>query len=154
CNELVLVVRPGSAVKTFSDLAKAESVVVGAPEVPIGAYTAEILKKAAKRYGPEFERRVQEHIVSRELNVRQVLAKVTLGEADAGIVYRTDALAAKGKATAIVIPSDLNVTAEYPIAALKAAPQPALAKAWIDLVISAAGKKVLADFGFSACPKN
>ncbi len=97
-------------------------------------------------------------MVSRELNVRQVLAKVVLGEADAGIVYRSDALAAKGKgkvAIAVVeIPPELNVTAAYPIAALKAAPSPDLARAFIDLVRSPAGAAVLREAGFVPCPES
>ena len=91
-------------------------------------------------------------MVSRELNVRQVLAKVVLGEADAGIVYRSDAIAAKGKVAVVEIPPELNVTAAYPIAALKAAPHPDLARAFIDLVRSPAGATVLREAGFVPCP--
>ena len=153
CNQPVLVVRPGSRVKAFGDLPSVERLVIGAPDVPIGTYTEQILAAAGKQFGAAWANRVQARIVSRELNVRQVLAKVTLGEADAGIVYRTDATAAKGKAIAIAIPDALNVTAEYPIAALKAAPRADLAAAWIALVMSPAGQAVLAQHGFTACPK-
>ncbi len=73
---------------------------------------------------PTLTARVQAKIVSRELNVRQVLAKIVLGEADAGVVYRSDAIAAKGKVVMVEIPAELNVTAAYPIATLKAAPHP------------------------------
>jgi molybdate transport system substrate-binding protein len=156
CNEPVVVVRSGLAasLKTFADLPRAERIVVGAPEVPIGAYTVQIWQKAAAKLGAEFATRLQAKVVSRELNVRQVLAKVVLGEADAGIVYRSDAMAAKGKGTITVveIPPDLNVTAAYPIAALKAAPSPDLARAFIDLVRSPAGATVLREAGFVACP--
>ena len=104
CNEPVVIVRAGLAppLKTLADLPRVERIVVGAPEVPIGSYTLRVLDKAAGKLGADFPKRVQAKIVSRELNVRQVLAKVVLGEADAGIVYRSDALAAKGKADAIV----------------------------------------------------
>ena len=156
CNEPVIVIRSGLAtsLKTFADLPRAERIVVGAPEVPIGAYTAQIWQKAAAKLGADFATRLQAKVVSRELNVRQVLAKVVLGEADAGIVYRSDAIAAKGKGTIAVvdIPSDLNVTASYPIAALKAAPSPNLARAFIDLVRSPAGAAVLREAGFVPCP--
>ena len=77
--------------KTFADLPRADRIVVGAPEVPIGAYTVQIWQKAAAT-GADFAARLQAKVVSRELNVRQVLAKVVLGEADAGIVYRSDAI--------------------------------------------------------------
>ena len=153
CNQPVVVVRPGSGVKAFADLASVDRLVIGAPGVPIGTYTDQILAAAGKQLGGDWVKRVQARIVSRELNVRQVLAKVTLGEADAGIVYRTDAMAAKGKATAIAIPDAFNVTAEYPIAALKAAPRADLAAAWIALVTSPAGQALLAQHGFTACPK-
>ena len=95
---------------------------------------------------------MQAKVASRELNVRQVLAKVVLGEADAGVVYRSDALAAAGKIAVVGIPPELNVTAEYPIAALAAAPHPDLARRWIELVKSPAGAATLREAGFTACP--
>ena len=158
CQEPVVVVRSGLAasLKTFVDLPRAERIVVGAPEVPIGAYTVQIWQKAAAKLGTDFVARLQAKVVSRELNVRQVLAKVVLGEADAGIVYRSDAIAAKGKGketiAVVEIPQDLNVTAAYPIAALKAAPSPDLARAFIDLVRSPAGATALHEAGFVPCP--
>jgi molybdate transport system substrate-binding protein len=155
CNEPVVVVRAAlaSSIKSFSDLPRAERIVIGTPEVPIGAYTLQILQKAAARYGADFPQRVQAKVASRELNVRQVLAKVVLGEADAGVVYRSDAIAAQGKVRVLSIPPELNVIAEYPIAALKKAPSPGLARQWIDLVTSTAGQAALRDAGFLPCPK-
>ena len=155
CNEPVVVLRPALAatIKTFADLPRAERVVIGTPEVPIGAYTLQILQKSSgPKYGPDFAQRVQGKVASRELNVRQVLAKVVLGEADAGIVYRSDALAAAGKIQVLSIPPEVNVSAEYPIAILKGAPHPALARAWIDLLKSAAGLAALREAGFLPCP--
>ena len=154
CNEPVLVVRSGldGTVKTFADLPRVDRLVVGAPNVPIGAYTAEILKKAASWYGADFVARVDGRVVSRELNVRQVLAKVVLGEADAGIVYRSDAISAPpGKLQVVTIPAALNVKAEYPMAVLKRAPQPVLARQWLALVTSPAGAAALREAGFAAC---
>lgn len=154
CNEPVVVVRSGLAasLKTFVDLPRAERIVVGAPEVPIGAYTVQIWQKVAAKVGADFAARLQAKVVSHELNVRQVLAKVVLGEADAGIVYRSDAISAKGKVALVEIPQELNVTAAYPIAVLKAAPSPDLARAFIDLVHSPAGATVLREAGFVPCP--
>src|SRR5262249_25120079 len=90
-NTPVVIVPKGNPAKvgSFQELAKAKKIVIGVPEVPIGTYTLEILDKA----GADFKQKVLANVASRELNVRQVLAKVTLGEADAGIVYRTDAIA-------------------------------------------------------------
>ncbi len=75
--------------------------------------------------------------------MRQVLTKVALGEADAGIVYKTDALTMPDKVQIIEIPSQINVVAEYPIAALKAAPHPDLARAFVKLVLSKEGQRDL-----------
>jgi molybdate transport system substrate-binding protein len=154
CNEPVLVVRAGlaPAIETFADLPRAERIVIGTPEVPIGAYTQQILQKAGAILGGEFPKRVVAKVASRELNVRQVLAKVVLGEADAGIVYRSDAIAAAGKVAVVAIPPEMNVVAEYPIAALKAAPHPDLARRFIELVKSPDGAAALREAGFSACP--
>jgi molybdate transport system substrate-binding protein len=154
CNEPVVVVRSGlgATIKTFADLPRAERIVVGAPEVPIGAYTAQIWRKATAKYGPALTAQIEAKIVSRELNVRQVLAKIVLGEADAGVVYRSDVAAAKGKVVVVEIPPEINVTAAYPIAALKGAPNPALARAFIDLVRSPSGAAALREAGFVPCP--
>jgi molybdate transport system substrate-binding protein len=155
CNEPVVVVRAALAatIKTIADLPRAERIVIGTPEVPIGSYTLQILDKAAAKLGADFPKRVQAKVASRELNVRQVLAKVALGEADAGVVYRSDAITARTKVEIVAIPPELNVVARYPIATLKAAPHPDLARRFIDLVTSREGAAALRDAGFSACPK-
>ena len=155
CNEPVVVVRKGMSppIQSWADLARAERIVVGTPEVPIGAYTLQILQKATKSEGADFPRRVQAKVASRELNVRQILAKVALGEADAGIVYRSDAVSAAGKVQVVAIPPESNVTAEYPIAVVRKAARPALAKQWVDLVKSPAGTQILGEAGFIPCPK-
>jgi molybdate transport system substrate-binding protein len=149
-NEPVLVVQKGNpaGLGGLNDLPQAKRIVVGLPEVPIGAYTLRILDAASKRFGADFRAKVEARVVSRELNVRQVLAKVSLGEADAAIVYRTDAATAKESVETIAIPADLNVLAEYPIAVLTRARQPELARGFVELVLSPAGRQVLARFGF------
>jgi molybdate transport system substrate-binding protein len=153
-NEPVLVVPKGNPAKIsgLEDLPKAQRIVIGVPEVPIGAYTLRILDAASKRYGKGFRTKVDAHLASRELNVRQVLTKVALGEADAAIVYRTDAATpiAKDKVEVISIPSDLNVVAEYPVAVLVKAKEPALARQFVEMVFSRAGREVLSNFGFKA----
>jgi molybdate transport system substrate-binding protein len=135
--------------RSFADLPKAKHLVVGATEVPIGAYTDTILRAAEKVYGKAFHEQVLARIRSRELNVRQVLTKVVLGEADAGIVYKTDALTVPDKVQIIEIPAPINIVAEYPIAVLKAAPEPELARAFVKLVLSKEGQETLASAGFS-----
>jgi molybdate transport system substrate-binding protein len=151
-NEPVIVVAKerASAVSSLADLAKLERLVIGAPGVPIGRYTAQILERANGTLGADFSSKVEQKIASRELDVRQVLAKVSLGEADAGIVYRTDANSAKDKVALVSIPADVNVLAEYPIAVASAAPHAALAHEWLDLVLSPAGQRLLGEAGFLA----
>lgn len=153
-NEPVVAVsNEGRArVRAFSDLPEAPRIVIGAPEVPIGRYTLQILERAEQRLGADFRRAVEAKVVSRELNVRQVLAKVSLGEAEAGIVYRSDVPSADGTVTLLPIPSELNVVAEYPIAALSGAAEPELARAFIGLVLSETGQSTLKKAGFSAAP--
>jgi molybdate transport system substrate-binding protein len=147
-NTPVIIVPKGNPAKvgSFEELPRAKKLVIGAPEVPIGSYTLEILEKV----GGDFKQKVLANVASRELNVRQVLAKVSLGEADAGIVYRTDAIAGKDKVEIIEIPAKLNVIAEYPVAVLSNAPQAAAARAFVDLLLSADGQKRLAAAGFVA----
>jgi molybdate transport system substrate-binding protein len=149
-NSPVIVVpadNPGK-VQALGDLAGVKKLVVGAPEVPIGAYTLQILDKARALEGKDFPDRVQARVVSRELNVRQVLTKVTLGEADAGIVYRTDARSAGDMVRVVEIPKEVNVLADYPIATVARAPHPELARQWVALVRGPVGQAALAAAGF------
>jgi molybdate transport system substrate-binding protein len=151
-NEPVLVIAntASSTLRSFADLPKAQRIVVGTPEVPIGRYTAQILEQAGQRFGAKFRMAVEARIVSRELNVRQVLAKVTLGEADAGIVYRTDARAAGRGVSVVAIPAELNAVADYPIALVAGAVHPKNGGKWLRLVTSAAGQQQLRVAGFLA----
>jgi molybdate transport system substrate-binding protein len=148
-NEPVVVATREAAPKlhNFADLPSLDRIVVGVPEVPIGRYTLKILDGAAQALGADFRKRVEGKIVSRELDVKHVLAKVTLGEADAAIVYRSDARAARDKVAVVDIPSGLNVIAEYPIAVVSNAAHPQLAKAWVDFV-RGPGRQALLDAGF------
>ncbi|MGK3990768.1 molybdate ABC transporter substrate-binding protein [Sorangium sp. So ce136] len=153
-NEPVIVVARESAgtIRGLADLPAAARIVVGTPEVPIGRYTLEILDRASRSMGADFRARVEARVVSRELNVRQVLAKVRLGEAQAGVVYRTDARAAQDGVSIVAIPPDINVIAEYPIAVVAGAAHPGLARAWVDLVLSEAGQGALQRAGFLGRP--
>jgi molybdate transport system substrate-binding protein len=149
-NEPVVVVARESAasLRSLAELPNASRIVLGTPEVPIGRYTLQVLDRASTRLGADFRARVEARVVSRELNVRQVLAKVSLGEAQAGFVYRTDAHAAQDRVTILTIPPEINVIAEYPIAVVTGAPHPQLARAWVDYVRSAVGQRALQSAGF------
>jgi molybdate transport system substrate-binding protein len=92
---------------------------------------------------------VKKNVVSYETDVRQVVTKVELGEADAGIVYASDATA-NGELLTIAIPVEHNITARYPIAILASAPDPDLAAEFISYVTSPEGQAVLKEWGFSS----
>jgi molybdate transport system substrate-binding protein len=150
-NEPVLAVSKESAEKisAFADLPSATRIIIGTPEVPIGRYTLQILDRASKSLGPDFRARVQAHVISRELNVRQIYAKVSVGEADVGVVYRTDVQGTANGVKLVPIPAECNVVAEYPIAVVTNAKHPALAKSWVKYVLSAEGRQALQKVGFT-----
>jgi molybdate transport system substrate-binding protein len=140
-NSLEIMVAKGNPdkIKSVADLSRSSvKVAVCAPAVPCGAYSTKVFRKAG----------VTVHPVTQEPSVSSVVTKVTLGEADAGIVYTTDVRAAGGKVTGVPIPAGQNVTADYPIAALKDAPNPAASDAFMRYVLSPAGRQVLASYGF------
>jgi molybdate transport system substrate-binding protein len=139
-------------IQNISDLAKPGlKIVIGTADVPIGDYTLQILAKLANdsAYGPDFKKRVMANVVSNETNVNYITSKVALGEADAGIAYRSDATKdPAAKITKIEIPDKYNVIAEYPMSLLKQSKYPAQAKEFINLVMSDKGMVVLERHGF------
>ena len=130
--------------------------VMAAKEVPVGEYSLEFLEKAGQEpaLGPSFQQAVLKNIVSYEENVKAVLNKVALGEADAGIVYKSDVSGeVAGKIGQIMIPDELNVIASYPIAVLKDSQHAAQAQAFVDFVLSPTGQEILAKYGFMPAQK-
>lgn len=151
-NVPVVVTPKGSAaVRSFADLAKPGiKLVLAAKDVPIGKYARDVLQRASGAGGiaPDFATKVLANLKSDEANVRAVLAKVQLGEADAGIVYVTDIGAAKDDVNRIEIPAAYNVVAEYPIAVLKPSKAPTAARAFVTFLRSAEGQAILQKYGF------
>jgi len=144
-NLLQIVVEKGNpkGVKTLDDLAGPDlKVVLAAEEVPAGRYARQILDKAGVSVTP----------VSQEDNVKAVVTKVSLGEADAGIVYVTDVTAGGNKVEGVDIPHGQNVTATYPIATVTAGKDQLGAQAFMDLVLSDEGQQVLRRYGFRPPP--
>ena len=139
-------------IQNISDLAKPGlKIVIGTMDVPIGDYTLQILAKLANdsAYGPDFKKRVMANVVSNETNVNYITSKVALGEADAGIAYKSDATKdPAAKITKIEIPDKYNVIAEYPMSLLEQSKYPAQAKEFINLVKSDKGMAVLERYGF------
>jgi molybdate transport system substrate-binding protein len=141
-NRLTIVVPKGNPkrVTSLADLSRSGvTVALAAPQVPAGKYAAQIFTKAG----------VAVPQASQELDVRAVLNKVAMDEADAGIVYVTDIRAGGGKVEAVPIPEQYNVVARYPIAVLKHAAHPKEAQAFVDFVLSPPGQATLAQFGFA-----
>ncbi|MFG3346152.1 molybdate ABC transporter substrate-binding protein [Streptomyces sp. NPDC048018] len=140
-NRLVIATGEGNPHKVagLKDLADPKlKVVLAAPEVPAGKYSKKILDAQKITVKP----------VSQEPNVRAVLSKVELGEADAGLVYKTDAESAEDKVDAVDIPDGQNAIATYPAAALKDSGSAAAAAAFVSWLSSPEGQKILQDAGF------
>lgn len=131
---------PGNVTR-LSDLARpGVKVALCQAAVPCGATAAKVFANAKLTVRP----------VTEEADVKATLAKVSLGEVDAGVVYVTDVLAAGDAVKGIEIPADVNASTTYPIATLTASRNAALARAFVDYVLSAEGQKVLAGAGFQA----
>lgn len=142
-NSLQIIVQPGNpkGITGVADLADSGLIYITcAPEVPIGTYAAQVLINAGVTVAPS----------SLEENVKGIVTKVTLGEADAGIVYKTDVTAAGSEAEGIDIPADINVVASYPVVVTKEAPNAAAGQAFIDFVLGEQGQAILVDHGFAA----
>lgn len=151
-NSLVVVAAAGKGkVDRLEDLARpGVKIVIAGPTVPAGRYAREVIAKLARSgtHGKDLEARVKANIVSEETNVRVVLSKVALGEADAGLVYRTDASDAGDKVRTLAIPDAHNVVAAYPIGVLAGSADAKRAQAFVAFVTSAAGQAILHAHGF------
>lgn len=145
-NRLVLVtpLDDPARISGLESLGPRGRLVLGGREVPIGAYAEALLDRATARLGPEWRARVEASVASREPNVRLVLAKVELGEADAAIVYASDARGRRLR----VLPLADSPRALYPIVALDG--PSAAADAWLELVLGPEGRAALEAHGFLA----
>lgn len=153
-NRLAIIVPADNpaGIQTPEDLANdGIKLVVAAEAVPVGTYTLQILDEmsADPGYGADFRSSVEANIVSQEDNVRQVVTKVQLGEADAGIVYVSDVTPDVREDVAIIeIPEEFNVIAAYPIATVVDG-NAELAQAFIDYLLTPGGQAVLEKWGFT-----
>lgn len=142
-NTLVIVTPPDdpAGIEDLGDLARPEVVtVVCAPQVPCGAATERVTAAAGITLSP----------ASEESAVTDVLGKVIAGEADAGVVYRTDAIGAGEVVRAIEFPEARNAVNHYPIATLRRTGAPAHAELFVDLITGEQGRAALAEAGFGA----
>jgi molybdate transport system substrate-binding protein len=143
-NRLVLAVpksNPADIHSVYDLKRKPVKLVVAGPAVPVGSYTRTVLRKLGLTS-------VLAKVVSQEPDVKGVVGKLALGEADAGFVYRTDVRPVADEVTAIRIPSWAQPRVRYEIAVIDSSTRKAAARAWIAKLRSPAGKKALADAGF------
>lgn len=153
-NQLALVVPAANpaGIASLQDLANpGVKLVIAGSSVPVGNYTLKLLDNINNdpSFSSDTVKKIVQNVVSYEDNVKAVLAKVLLGEADAGIVYATDITPeTRDSLKVITIPAGLNVTADYPIAVIARSPNQDLAKSFVDFVLSADGQAILAGYGF------
>ena len=149
----LLVILPANNlanIQTLQDLARPGiKLVLCDTTVPCGKFARQILANLDKdpAFAPDLSTQVLANLVSNETDVKLVLSKVQLGEADAGIVYISDAVAAPDLKT-IQFPAADNVITKYPIAVLKSASQPDLAAFFIAYVLSPDGQAIIKKWGF------
>src|SRR5215217_7740017 len=150
-REIIMVPKDNPAnINSLEDLSKPNiKLVLAAKDVPAADYALESLGKANKVYGSGFKQKVLSNVVSREADVRVSVNRVVVGDADATFGYKSDYTPdIRDKVKVITIPPNLNIIATYPIAALKDAEEPGLAKKWVALVTSKDGQKVLKKWNF------
>jgi molybdate transport system substrate-binding protein len=157
-NQLVVIMPAANpaSVETLAGLAKPNlKLILGGPTVPIGGYARQTLEKmnSDPALGSNFSRQVLDNLVSEEDTVKGVVAKVQLGEADAGIVFVSDLTPTVADGvTTLAIPPEFNVIADYPLAIVSDSDRPdrsdRLAQQFIDFVLSAQGQAILAEHNF------
>jgi molybdate transport system substrate-binding protein len=152
-NRLVAIVpksNPGR-IRRLEDLAKRGiKLVLGAEAVPVGTYSREVIQnlEAVEGFPERYSAKVLGNLVSQEENVKSVVSKVQLGEADAGFVYRSDVSPQVARyLTVLEIPEEANVLASYPIAVVAGARDSEGARAFMDLVLGPEGRAVLTRHG-------
>lgn len=157
-NRLVIIYprsNPGK-IAALQDLARpGVKVVIAADAVPAGHYFREVLAKLAKApgLGADYPKRVLQNVVSEEDNVKAVVAKVQLGEADAGVAYRSDVTAPVVERVQVLdIPDPYNVVASYPMAIPRSAAFPATARQFGQMLLAPIGQQILRGYNFIPAP--
>ncbi|HEX5575179.1 MAG TPA: molybdate ABC transporter substrate-binding protein [Gemmatimonadales bacterium] len=153
-NRLVVIVPHANpaGIERLEDLTRrGTKVVMAAEAVPAGKYSRRALANLAHAPGfpADYDRRVLANVVSQEENVKNVVAKVQLGEADAGLVYRSDVTPPVSRQVRVFeIPDQFNMIASYPIAVLKSAQNASAGRRFIALLLSNDGQQILRRHGF------
>ena len=144
----------GATIRALADLAgRNVKLVLAHPEVPAGRYAMAVIESLGEdaRFGPQYSAQLLENVVSLELNVRGVLQKVALGEADAGFVYASDLHSVKNAVKNILslpVPQEANVAAVYPVSVLRGTANQESAETFIQFLTSPRGQRILQNHGF------
>lgn len=154
-NQLVIVTNGNrSDLKSLADLSRpGVRIALAKPKVPVGEYSDKVLTAATRLIGAVKVAAIRRNVVVRDDDVRAVLLHVSLGEADAGIVYATDVAAAKKQVGSAAIPNSLQPKVDYEIAPLSGSGQAALARQFTEYVLGPAGRQALARRGFVVAEK-
>lgn len=156
CTNQLVLVTPASnpaGITSLQDLAtKPVKLVIGSETVPVGTYTRTVLANLDAVYGSSYSTTVLGTVVSNEDSVTSIVTKIEAGEADAGFVYITDALAAGSKVNHITLPADAQAVAKYPIAVVKASKNATVARQFVDFVLTAPPQAMLEAAGFGPPP--
>jgi molybdate transport system substrate-binding protein len=154
-NELVLIVPASNpaGITSLQDLAtKDVKLVIGSETVPVGSYTRTVLGNLDSVYGSGYSDKVLANAVSNEDSVTSIVTKVESGEADAGFVYITDALAAGSKVKTLTLPATAEAVAKYPIAVVSATKNGTAAQQFADFVLTPPAQALLKQAGFGPPP--
>ena len=144
-NRLVIGVPAGSSIEAVSDLEEpGTSIAIGDPDVPVGAYTRQVLDAL----GPERSEAILANVESSEPDVSGIVGKIDQGAVDAGFIYRSDVAASNGDITAVALPKSISPDVAYGIAVSADADQPELANEFVRSVIDGPGQRALLDAGF------
>ncbi len=155
-NTLVLIVPAANPanIASLQDLTKpGVKLVVGDSSVPIGTYTRKVLGNLDAAYGSGYSTKVLKNVASEALDVTSILTSVSLGEADAGFVYVTDAKSAGDKVKTIELPAAAQAVASYPIAAVKASANATVARQFTTFVLGSQAQALLTAAGFGPPPQ-
>ncbi len=149
-NQLVVILPANNPanIQNLEDLAKpGMRLLVAVADTPIGTVTLNMLDKWDKKFGPGYKDKVLANVVSNEAGVKPIVAKIKLGEADAGIVYLTDTASAPELKT-ILIPNELNMNTQLNVAPIVKAANPEHAASFTAYLMSAEGQTILKKWGF------
>lgn len=149
-NKLIVILPPNNPaqIQTLADLAKPGlRLLIGVPDIPIGSATLSMLDTLNASIAPDYKDRVLANVASQEVGVKPIVSKISLGEADAGIVYVSDAVAAPTLAT-LEIPDESNVLVVFTIAPVAASAHPEAAAAFAAFVLSDESQALLTTYGF------